>query len=85
VDGRALDRDGVQRAILGEPDAAPWALYDAAGRAVRTLVHEKHTAGYHTAVWNGTDAQGRNVPSGIYFIRFKTDDYDRIEKAVLLK
>ncbi len=70
---------------LSSPGLVDLVIYDAAGRAVRTLVHEKHSAGYHTAIWNGTDAQGRSVPSGIYFIRFTTDDYDRIEKAVLLK
>jgi flagellar hook assembly protein FlgD len=70
---------------LARPGLVDLVIYDAAGRAVRTLVRERHAAGYHTAVWNGTDAQGRGVPSGIYFIRFTTDDYDRIEKAVLLK
>jgi hypothetical protein len=31
------------------------------------------------------DDQARQVPAGVYFVRLVTDDYQRTEKAVLLK
>jgi hypothetical protein len=41
--------------------------------------------GYYTLFWNGCDDIGRKVAAGIYFIKFDTDDYQKIEKVVLLR
>jgi len=60
-------------------------VYDAAGRLVRTVVSGKCEPGYYTRVWDVRDDQGRRVPAGVYFVRFQADDYQRTEKAVLLK
>ncbi|MGB3342098.1 MAG: FlgD immunoglobulin-like domain containing protein, partial [bacterium] len=60
-------------------------LYDASGRLVRTLEQGMHEPGYYTMIWDTKDDAGRAVPAGIYFIRFETDDYQRIEKAILLR
>lgn len=38
-----------------------------------------------SVVWNGIDNMGQNVGSGIYFIRFSTDETVVFRKAVLLK
>ncbi|MBL7149797.1 MAG: T9SS type A sorting domain-containing protein, partial [Candidatus Cloacimonetes bacterium] len=35
--------------------------------------------------WNGTDDNGRNVASGIYFYKFKTDNFNKTKKMLLLK
>jgi uncharacterized membrane protein len=44
-------------------------VYDAAGRLVRSL-HRGHLAsGSHEFRWNGSDDQGRSVPSGVYLAR----------------
>ncbi len=45
------------------------ALYDAAGRRVRTLVDGETAAGAHEARWDGRDEAGRPVGSGAYFAR----------------
>ena len=45
------------------------AIYDTAGRLVRTLVDETLPGGEHRVVWDGRDAQGRNAPSGTYICR----------------
>ncbi len=45
------------------------AIYDATGRHVRTLVDGHIDAGYHEVVWDGTDALGRQVSSGVYLCR----------------
>jgi hypothetical protein len=60
-------------------------LYDAAGRLVRTIVDGVCEPGCYTQVWDSRDDMGRRVPAGVYFVRFETDDYQRTEKAVLLK
>jgi len=66
-------------------------VYDAAGRLVRTVIKGKCEPGYYTQVWDSRDDLGRRVPAGVYFVRFaanpvgETDDYQRTEKAVLLK
>jgi len=66
-------------------------VYDAAGRLVRTVTKGACEPGYYTQVWDARDDLGRRVPAGVYFIRFaaspvgETDDYQRVEKAVLLR
>jgi hypothetical protein len=44
-------------------------LFDARGRLVRTLVSGSVAAGVHRASWDGRDARGREVGSGVYFVR----------------
>jgi hypothetical protein len=43
-------------------------LFDAQGRVVRELVPgEERAQGRHRAHWDGRDAEGRAVPSGVYW------------------
>jgi len=42
-------------------------------------------AGYHTVRWNGKDAAGRPVASGIYLYHLRAGGYDRTRKMVLLR
>jgi hypothetical protein len=56
---------------LARPGAVRLAVYDVAGRAVRTLVDGTRPAGFHAVVWDGRDDRGASVPSGIYFCRFQ--------------
>ena len=48
------------------------AVYDVAGRLVRTLLSGELPPGDHEAVWRGLDARGRAVASGAYFARLRT-------------
>ncbi len=51
------------------------ALYDAAGRLVRTLADaSQQSAGQQSATWDGMDADGRPVPSGTYFYQVETEE-----------
>jgi hypothetical protein len=47
-------------------------IFDLRGRSVATLVDGVVTAGRHEVVWNGRDAGGREVPSGVYLSRLET-------------
>ena len=61
------------------------AVYNVAGRLVRTLVDREVGPGYHVAVWDGRDNNGVEVGSGVYFCRMEAEDFDASTKMVLLK
>jgi flagellar hook assembly protein FlgD len=60
-------------------------IYDAAGRAVRTLVEGVELAGTHEAFWDGRDDAGEALPSGLYFYRLHSADGSVSRKMMLLK
>ncbi|HEY3216280.1 MAG TPA: FlgD immunoglobulin-like domain containing protein [Candidatus Eisenbacteria bacterium] len=47
-------------------------VFDAGGRRVTTLVDGFVAGGAHVARWTGTDAMGRRVKAGLYFVRLET-------------
>ncbi len=61
------------------------AIYNIKGQEVKKLVNRFMDKGRHSVVWNGKDNQEKQVSSGIYFYKMKTDSYQKIYKAVLLK
>jgi hypothetical protein len=61
------------------------AVYNVAGRLVRTLVDREVVAGYHEAVWDGRDDRGVEVSSGVYFCRMEAEGFGDSTKMVLLK
>jgi glycerophosphoryl diester phosphodiesterase len=44
-------------------------VYDLAGRLLRRLVSGYESAGRHEVSWDGTDAAGVRVPTGVFFLR----------------
>ena len=58
-------------------------LYDAAGALVRTLTAAELPAGFHHALWNGTDERGLRVKPGTYFCRLQAPGYSRIAKLIM--
>jgi subtilisin-like proprotein convertase family protein len=61
------------------------AVYNVAGRLVRTLVDRDVDPGYHTEVWDGRDDSGVSVGSGVYFCRMEATGFSANRKMVLLK
>jgi hypothetical protein len=61
------------------------AIYDPSGALVKVLVDERQTTGMHRVVWNGRDAAGRAVASGVYFSVLQSNGERRTQKMVLLK
>ena len=49
-------------------------IHDLRGRLVRTVMEGSLGAGSHEVVWDGLDALGSAVPSGVYLVRLTTDD-----------
>ena len=60
-------------------------VFDVLGRQVQTLVDEFQPAGIHEVIWDGTDAHGRSVASGMYFYRLRARQNVDSKKMVLLK
>jgi len=57
------------RFTLPEAGQVTLAVYDIRGALVRDLVGRPLMAGAHSVVWDGYDAVGRPVASGVYFYR----------------
>lgn len=60
-------------------------IYNLLGQEVRVLVDEKHDAGSLAAVWDGTDATGRRVASGVYLYRIQAGEFKAVRRMLLLK
>ena len=60
-------------------------IYDVAGRPVTTLVDREESAGEYSVPWNGTDANGDHVASGVYLVRIEAGKQSLARKMVLLK
>jgi hypothetical protein len=62
------------------------AIYSTTGRLITTLFEGRQTAGSRTAFWNGTDAAGLPVGSGVYVYSIETggDEASRQSRKMLL-
>ena len=60
-------------------------VYDLTGREVVKLCDDNQGAGNYQINWNGADATGKSVSSGIYFYRLQTDDQTFTQRMTLLK
>jgi hypothetical protein len=71
--------------IEGDMHSISIKIYDITGTYMRTLVDQPQRVGYHTVVWDGTDDSGKKVPSGVYFVRFESNNYCATRKLLMLK
>jgi len=60
-------------------------VYTSEGRLAVTLLSARLTPGAHAVEWNGTDAMGRELPSGVYYYRVSSEIGSRSGRMVLLK
>jgi len=60
-------------------------IYNILGQHIKTLVDEYQKAGHRKVIWNGTDQAGREVSSGVYFYRLKTESIVEVKKMLLLR
>jgi len=70
---------------LGVPGEVDLSVYDLLGRKIKSLKSGMLTAGQHSLVWNGTNSDGSEVSSGIYFYRLESPEGSRTMRMVLLK
>jgi hypothetical protein len=60
-------------------------VYNLMGQEVRRLVNGEIQAGYHRIVWNGLNAQGEPVSTGVYIYSLTSPSFHSTKKMVLLK
>jgi immune inhibitor A len=60
-------------------------IYNILGEKVRAVLDERISAGAHSVEWNGTDDDGAEVASGIYFYRLEAGEVSRVKKMVLIR
>jgi hypothetical protein len=69
---------------LPAADQGSLAVYDIVGRRVRALRDGRVEAGAHTIRWDGKDDGGRKIPSGIYFVRFLSRNFEATRRVIFL-
>lgn len=55
-------------------------IYNLLGQNVATLVNSYQEAGYHSLTWHGD-----GNPTGVYFLKIVTEDFNRTNKLLMLK
>ena len=60
-------------------------ILDVLGRRIRVLVNGYFAAGSHQVTWDGRDAAGRSVSSGIYLCRLHAGEFHAVRKMLLLQ
>jgi spore coat protein A len=69
------------------PAAGPVELsvYNVAGQLVQTLASGEYGMGEHVLTWNGRDARGNAVSSGVYFYKLNAGPSTHVKKMVLMR
>jgi hypothetical protein len=72
--------------LLPATCTADVALFDLAGRRVRSLASgELSTPGEHTIHWDGRDASGAPVHSGVYFVKVRAGRDVGVKRLIVLR
>ena len=60
-------------------------IYDVLGQKVNTIMNGQQAPGSITVQWDGRDANGLPVTSGVYFVHMKSDNFTATQKIMLMK
>jgi hypothetical protein len=70
---------------LPEQSLAKLVVYNLLGQQVNVLTNRPMSAGHHVFDWNGLDANGNSVASGVYFYELRAGDFEAKKKMLLLR
>ncbi len=75
---------------LAHDAAVTLTIYDIKGAMVRQLDLGHQPAGYYVAqskaaYWDGRNANGESVASGVYFYQLRVEDYSQVRRLVIVK
>jgi hypothetical protein len=73
------------RLSLAETGNTRLDVYNMNGQLVRTLIDGNMTAGPHEITWDGTDAVGRQIASGVYLYRLSAGENVQVRRMVLVR
>jgi len=60
-------------------------IYNLQGQVVRTLVDTEKQAGSYAVLWNGTDDNGSQLPSGVFYYTLKVNEFKDTKKLIFMK
>jgi hypothetical protein len=60
-------------------------VYNMVGEEVRTLLDDNLASGIYKIYWDGKDAQGNLLASGVYFYAIQSGDFRQYRKMIMLK
>ncbi len=60
-------------------------IFNSLGQKVRELVNKEQKSGFHVVEWDGRDASGLYVASGVYICRLKAHKNIKVRKMVFIK
>jgi hypothetical protein len=60
-------------------------VYNTMGQLVRTLRNGRMEPGRYSINWDGTNASGEKVSSGVYFYKMKADKFQATKKMLMVK
>jgi len=60
-------------------------IFNIEGKRVQTLVNQVLSAGPHKFEWNASFSDNSKAPTGIYFYRLKSGEYEDSNKLILIK
>jgi Glycosyl hydrolase catalytic core/FlgD Ig-like domain len=60
-------------------------VFDVLGRLTREIVHARQTAGTYEALWDGRNAFGGSVTSGIYFVVLNAGEQIKTQKIIVTR
>ena len=67
------------------PQKIKLTIYEITGRKIRILVDEEQGTGYYKVVWDGTNDNGNEVSSGIYFYELISNGQRKTRKLIITK
>ena len=70
---------------VAEKSAVKLVIYNTLGQKIRALLNTFQDAGKYEMTWNGRDDTGKEAPSGIYIVQFKTDNFNKAIKIIKTK
>lgn len=60
-------------------------IYSATGQHIKTLAQGLFDRGAHERTWDGRDAHGHTLPSGVYFYKLTSSDFTETRKMLLVQ
>ena len=70
---------------LAESASVTLRVYDSLGQVVRTLAEASLPAGSYSRTWDGRDARGLRVGSGVYYYELRAGAFTSMKKMILLQ
>ena len=70
---------------LRDSGSVSLSIYDMSGQRIRQLVDEHQQAGHYELEWDGRDASGARVATGVYLYGLRAGDFRSVRKMLLMK